>query len=200
MGGERVPSIIVAMALAGTLLAGCGGGSKTVTVTSSATTNAAPPTPPAAVSTTSVTATTSAPAQSATPLAQETVKESCSPGATVTIAILGLHVHGQLATLELGFTPHDPNASSDDKISLFDMTCNGTTDVTLVDPVGLKRYVVVADADQDHLEPNPVFGVQAVSGQTATGNWVFAAPPASVTSINVQVANWPTFTNVPIQR
>jgi len=186
--------------LAGALLGGCGGSSKTVTVTSSAGTSTTVPTPASASSTTSVTGATSAPAQSATPLAQETVKESCSPGATVTIAILGLQVHGQLMTLQLSFTPRDPNQSASTTINLFDMACHGDTDVSMVDPVGLKRYVVVQDSGNHDLEPDSVDGIQAVSGQTASGNWVFAAPPASVTSINVQVGNWPTFNNIPIQR
>jgi hypothetical protein len=114
--------------------------------------------------------------------------------------VLALQVHGPLATLRLGFTPRDPNRSASDTISLFDMTCQGNTDVTLVDPVGLKRYVVVKDSDFNSLQPSPLFGIKAVSGQTSTGNWVFAAPPASVTSIDVQVSNWPTFQNLPIQR
>lgn len=199
MGGKRVPGIIVAVALAGALLAGCGGGSKTVTVITSATTKTPVPAP---VTTTAIspTSTTSAPARSAARLTEETVKESCSPGATVTIAILGLQVHGQLMTLQLGFTPRDPNQSASATINLFDMACHGNTDVSLVDPVGLKRYVVVQDAGNHDLEPDSVDGIQAVSGQTATGNWVFAAPPASVTSINVQVGDWPTFNNIPIQR
>lgn len=125
---------------------------------------------------------------------------SCSPGATVQISVLGLQVQGQLATLRLGFTPHDPTKSADQTISLFDMACHGNTDVTLVDPVQLKRYVVVKDSAHNQLAPDSVGGIQAVSGQTSTGGWVFAAPPASVTAVDVQVGDWPTFRNIPIQR
>jgi hypothetical protein len=186
--------LTVALALA--CLAGCGGSTKTVTVKASGTTKAA--STPATTSTSSTTATTSAAAAAA--LAQETAKESCSPGATVQISVLALQVHGQLATLRLGFMPHDPSKSADDTISMYDMACEGDTDVALVDPVGLKRYVVVSDSENHDLAPNVVTGIQAVSDQTATGDWTFAAPPASVTSIDVQVGAWPTFSNIPIQR
>jgi hypothetical protein len=194
MRDKQLAGVILAV-LASACVAGCGGSTKTVTVRASATSTKAATTPA-----TTSTSSTAASAPATTPLAQETVRQPCSPGATVTIAVLGLHVSGQLATLQLAFTPRDPNASASEAISLFNMTCNGSTDVDLVDPVGLKRYVVVKDSSNNVLQPDPVFGVRATSGQTATGSWVFAAPPASVTSVDVQVANWPTFNNIPIQR
>jgi hypothetical protein len=83
---------------------------------------------------------------------------------------------------------------------LFNLACQTNPDISLVDPVGLERYIVVKDSSDTELAPSAVGGIQAVIGQTAIGDWVFAAPPASVTSIDVQVGDWPTFDSIPIQR
>ena len=58
--------------------------------------------------------------------------------------------------------------------------------------------MVVQDSDHNYLTSGT--NSAAVNGQMTAGNWTFAAPPPDVTSIDVQVGNWPTFTNVPIQR
>jgi hypothetical protein len=199
--GSRVLGIVLAALVVAGALTACGGKTKTVTSTVSKgaaapTTTSADTTPGASTAAT----TTAASGTGAQPVAQETVRSACSPGATVTIAVLGLRVQGSLATLTLAFTPHDPNKSASDQISLFDMNCSQGSDVNLIDPVGLKRYEVVKDSNQNSLGPGDL-QVTAVSGQMATAHYTFAAPPANVTAIDVQVSdNWPQFTNVPIQR
>lgn len=71
--------------------------------------------------------------------------------------------------------------------------------MTLVDPTGLKRYVVVEDSEGRALAPD-VVSTAAANGGTVTATWTFAAPPADVPKIDVQVGEWPPFSDVEIQR
>ncbi|HKO26547.1 MAG TPA: hypothetical protein VJU80_03750, partial [Solirubrobacteraceae bacterium] len=137
----------------------------------------------------------------ATILAQETVKAPASEGGTVDIAILGLAVQGQLATLTARFSPHFPSAAPDDTISLDDMSDNALDphQVSLVDPVGLKRYLVVEDANNNALGADEV-NTEAVNNSSVIAHWTFAAPPPDVTKLNVELGPFPPLNDIPVSR
>ncbi len=134
-------------------------------------------------------------------IAQQTARVPKSKDATVDIAVLGLAVQGRLATLTVRFTPHFPDDSPGQSISLYDMSDNalGTNQVSLVDPVGLKRYLVVQDSNNNALGSNEVT-TEAVNNSSVVAHWTFAAPPASVTKIDVEVGPFPAFNDLPITR
>lgn len=141
----------------------------------------------------------SEPADSGVALAKQTVRAMGSKDGTVEIAIRGLKVQGRLLRLTMSFAPKFPSASQDTSISLYDMNGGNSLYVTLVDPINLKRYVVVKDSSGDSLEP-PVVYTKAPNGGSLTGTWTFAAPPAGVDKLDVQVGQWPTFNDVKIER
>ena len=203
-GGAAAIASAAAAALA---LTACGGGIKNSNATSSTKTGttgsagAGPATTGTSTPTTTSTATGTA-NDAATPvLAQETVRAPDSKGGTVDIAVVGLAVHGQLATLTVRFIPHFPDKSPDDSISLYDMSNNALAQdqVSLVDPVGLKRYLVVEDSNHNALGSDEVY-TEAVNNSSVVGHWTFAAPPATVAKINVEVGPFPPFYDVPISR
>jgi hypothetical protein len=205
---RRSAATIASAAAAALALTACGGGIKNSNATSSATTGTTGPvasaqTTPTAASTISTTATSTGAAGAAATaaLAQETVRAPNSKGGTVDIAVVGLAVHGQLATLSVRFTPHYPDKSPDDSISLYDMSANALDQdqVSLVDPVGLKRYLVVEDSNHNGLGSDEVY-TEAVNNSSVVGHWTFAAPPASVAKINVELGPFPPFYDVPISR
>jgi hypothetical protein len=115
---------------------------------------------------------------------------------TVDIAVTGLKVDGELATLSLAFTMHGSEDTSD---SLFELNGGYRLFVTLVDPVNLKRYIVVKDSDGRELQTDASEAYVPNDG-TATAQYTFAAPPPDVAEIDVQVGDWPTFRDVPIER
>lgn len=205
---RRSAGAIASMAAAALALTACGGGIKnsnaatsaTTGTTGSVSTNQTTPPPPSTVSTTA-TATGTVGAAATPVLAQQTVRAPDSKGGTVDIAVVGLAVHGQLATLTVRFTPHFPDKSPDDSISLYDMSNNALAQdqVSLVDPVGLKRYLVVEDSNHNALGSDEVY-TEAVNNSSVVGHWTFAAPPATVAKINVEVGPFPPFYDVPISR
>ena len=136
------------------------------------------------------------------PLAQQAVRARTTPSATVDVAVLSLKVDGELATLELSFTPHDPEPEDPDaQYSVEELHGRAPTAllITLVDPVNLKRYMVVNDSRDNALETNTATA-RVDLDQTITTKHTFAAPPPDVTKIDVSVGDWPTFRNVPIER
>ena len=152
-------------------------------------------------------AATNAPEETATPepttedaLAEQTVEARDGSDVTVDIAVLALRVQGELATLELSFTPHDPDAATDAEYAVQDLhgTPSGVL-MTLVDPVNLKRYLVVRDSDENALETNLALAVAPADG-TVRSEHTFAAPPPDVAQIDVSVGDWTTFRDVPIER
>jgi hypothetical protein len=213
----RIATTVTAAAVALTLtLAACGGGVKNSGDTTSATT-ATTGTAPAGQSTAgqstagqsttgtvaiSDSGTTSTPSDAGTTvLGQETVKAPASQGGTVDIAILGLTVHGQLATLTARFSPHFPSAAPDDTVSLYDMS-DGSLDqhqVSLVDPIGLKRYLVVQDADNNYLGADEN-DTEAVNNSSVIAHWTFAAPAADVAKLDVQLGPFPPINDIPVSR
>ncbi|MCP2336647.1 hypothetical protein [Actinomadura rupiterrae] len=118
-------------------------------------------------------------------------------GAKVDIAINSLHVDGRLATLIAQFTPHVPNPSS--SLSLFSLNGHNGIDPALIDPVNLKRYVVVKDSGGHELQTSEIFATLA-NEQPTQVFFTFAAPPENVKSVNVQLGTWPTFRAIPVER
>jgi hypothetical protein len=118
---------------------------------------------------------------------------------TVDIAVTGLEVDGELATLSLAFTMHEPEAPEDTSYSLYDLNGQQPLYVTLVDPVNLKRYNVVQDSSGQKLETGAVETDVPIDSST-TAHYTFAAPPPDVTEIDVSVGDWPTFRDIPITR
>jgi hypothetical protein len=195
----------VALALS---LAACGGGVKNSNATTSATTGTTGTTASAGGQSTTGTATisgsdtTSTTNDAAAPaVAQETVKAPESKDGTVDIAVLDIAVQGQLATLRVRFSPHFPSQPPDDSISLYDMSGNAIdpSEVSLVDPVGLKRYLVVKDSNNQELGSDEVY-TKAVNNSSVIAHYTFAAPPASVSKIDVQLGPFPPLNDVPITR
>lgn len=199
-------AVASAAAVAVTLaLAACGGGVKNSGKTTSANTGTTQPvaggevTTPTETSTgSSATGTTDA---SGPVLAQRTVRVPGSATATVDIAVTGLAVQDKLATLTARFTPHFPDEASDKSFSLYDMSDNAldTNQVSLVDPVGLKRYLVVEDANRNPLGSDEV-NTEAMNNSPVVAHWTFAAPPPNVTKIDVDLGPFPAFNDVPISR
>lgn len=118
---------------------------------------------------------------------------------TIDLAVTGLRAEGRLMTLTLAFTPHSPEAAPGDTLSLYDLNGSDPLYVTLIDPVNLRRYMVVKDSSGAELGSN-VVDTEAPLDATGTAKYTFAAPPADVAKIDVSVGEWPTFRDVPIQR
>jgi hypothetical protein len=208
---RRIAGVAIASAAAVALalaVAACGGGVKNSGATSSAkagTTGAVASgqttTATSSGSTDTSTATGATTGAPTTVLAQQRVRVPNSRDATVDIAVLGLAVQGRLATLTVRFSPHFPSASPDQGISLYDMSDNALdqTEVSLVDPVGLKRYLVVRDSNNTALGADEV-DTQAANDSSVVAHWTFAAPPANVTKIDVELGPFPPFDDVPISR
>jgi hypothetical protein len=132
-------------------------------------------------------------------LATKTVRGVGSKDGTVEIAIVGLKVEDRLMRLTLAFSPKYPSVTPGETISLYDMNGNSPLYVTLVDPVNLKRYIVVKDSSGSDLAADNV-STDTPSGGTVSASYTFAAPPADVDKIDVTVGEWPTFSDVAIQR
>jgi hypothetical protein len=199
-------SRVVVVALCGVLgQAGCGGGdddggnSPEDRADAPAATGAPEETAEGAA--TETPATTEEPATEA--LAQTTVESRTSKDTTLEIAVRSLAVEGELAKLELSFTPHSSDPDSfETGTSIDELHAAGGGSVplvTLVDTVNLKRYLVVRDSNDNALETDlritrPELDATAVSQHT------FAAPPPDVTKIDVSVGDFTTFNDVPIAR
>jgi hypothetical protein len=198
----------IGMALCGALLVGgCGGGddgddggSPERAETPAATT--APEETPDPAATPDPEPTTdpeATPAAGAEPIAEQTVKAIASRETTVDIAVLGLDVSGELATLRLEFGVQDPEAAPDDVFSLYDLNGGQPLYVSLLDPVNLRRYTVVRDSDGSPLQSDYI-GTDVLLDSTTPAQYTFAAPPPDVTEIDVAVGDWPVFRDVPIAR
>ncbi len=195
---RKVPGSLVAAALMLTLT-GCSSGGGGVATSRAPTASGSP---------SSGSSESAEPAGSAAPSGaaqQVPVKQQSAaiPGklkGTVVLGVSAVKVRGKLATVDLTITPTLPDAAADESFNLFEL--NGGSIVphmTLVDPVGLKRYSVVKDAHEMALEPDAV-GVRARSGASASGTYTFAAPAAGVRSIDVYFSDFPPFLDVPVTR
>jgi hypothetical protein len=138
---------------------------------------------------------TPAPAPSALVAAKQV---SDANGRKVNVAPVTLKRQGKLALLEVSATN-----TADSRVNLA-IVLRGSgvqfDDVTLIDPKGGKRYIVARDNEDDCL--CTTFGSGGITIQpqeTAIVSAYFAAPPADVTTVNVELpAKLGTFTDVPI--
>ena len=132
------------------------------------------------------------------PIVQATFSSPIAPGATVDIGILGLKVNGKLADLTVSMTPHVRNAPTQ-QLTPYRLNGQTTIGVFLIDTVNLKRYLVVKDSGGKELQTDYVT-TNIANDQPGQLSFTFAAPPQGVDKIDVQIGNWPTFHNVPIER
>jgi hypothetical protein len=130
---------------------------------------------------------------------QKDLKARGARETTVDIAVTGLQVDGELATLSVSYTMHSPEAAPDTSYSLYELNGQSPLYVSLVDPVNLKRYTVVEDSDGQSLQTNAV-RTDVPLDASATAQYTFAAPPPDVMEIDVSIGDWPAFRDVPIQR
>jgi hypothetical protein len=130
-------------------------------------------------------------------LAKRTVEAAGERDTTLDIEVTELAVSGELAKLVLRYTAHDPTPPEDGDVLLSDLNDVTLVEVTLVDPVNLKRYYVVEDTSGQSLQTD---SVNVPIDGPAEAEYTFAAPPADVEKVDVSVGNWPTIRDVPIQR
>lgn len=117
-------------------------------------------------------------------------------GQTFTLGFAGLKVKGQLATLTLVFTPH---GIGDDTDNIFDMCGGSGGDVSMIDTVNLKRYVVVKDSGNNELGPN-VIGARVANDQPDTVTYTFAAPQEPNAAPDIYLDNRKVLESVPVTR
>ncbi|TDD81023.1 hypothetical protein E1293_19445 [Actinomadura darangshiensis] len=132
------------------------------------------------------------------PLVKGTFDSPAAQGAKVDIAIMGLKVKGKLATLTVQYVPHVPGAEPND-INAYELNGERGLDPALMDPVNLKRYVVVKDSGNKELQTDEIF-THMTNDQTSSAYYIFASPPESVKAIDVQLGAWPTFRDIPVER
>ena len=110
------------------------------------------------------------------------------------LAVVSLTARGRLANLTLTLTPHYEGKES----ALAFIYFGGNAPVvSLVDPVNLKRYLVVKDSEGNSLgSGNENYNI----GQPNTLSYTFAAPPENVASVDVQFDDYPPFRDVPVSR
>ncbi|MEV0406107.1 hypothetical protein [Actinoallomurus sp. NPDC050550] len=133
------------------------------------------------------------------PIAQATFPSPIAAGATVDLAILGLKVDGRLADLTISMTPHVRSAGSTQRVTPYLLNGGTSLGVFLIDTENLKRYLVVKDSSGKDLQTDYVT-TNLANDQPGQLSFTFAAPPKGVDRIDVQIGNWPTFHNVPIER
>ncbi|MEU8122732.1 hypothetical protein AB0C21_28815 [Spirillospora sp. NPDC049024] len=131
------------------------------------------------------------------PVVQGTVDSPIAQGAKVDIAVMGLKVKGKLANLTVRFTPRVPGNPG--RLDAYDLNGKNGLGTSLIDPVNLKRYVVVRDAGDKELQTHEIF-TPMPNNQPTLFFFSFAAPPESVKAVDVQIGSWPTFRDIPVQR
>ncbi|WP_141578135.1 hypothetical protein [Actinomadura sp. WMMA1423] len=132
------------------------------------------------------------------PVVKGTFDSPAARGAKVDIAVMGLKVKGRLATLTVRLTPHVPGGEPG-RINAYGLNGEHGLGTSLIDPVNLKRYVVVKDSGGKELETDDIF-TRMTNDQATPFYFTFAAPPENVKAIDVQIGSWPTFRDVPVQR
>ncbi|MFA1545081.1 hypothetical protein [Actinomadura chokoriensis] len=134
----------------------------------------------------------------AKPVVAGTFDSPMAEGAKVDIAIMGLRVRGELATLTVQLTPRFPGVAPD-RINAYRLNGEHGLGTSLIDPVNLKRYVVVKDSGGKELETDDIF-VKMTNNQATPFYYTFAAPPENVKSVDLQIGSWPTFRSIPVER
>jgi hypothetical protein len=118
-------------------------------------------------------------------------------GLKITVVPVTLKRQGKLALLEVAARNGDPQKRANLSDSLRG-TGSSFDDVTLVDPANGKRYLVARDSKDECLCTSFVGGISVEPGGTAIVGAYFAAPPESVTNVNVVMPGAGTFTGVPV--
>jgi hypothetical protein len=141
---------------------------------------------------------TPTPAPPPTPLVQGK-QIADSQGHKITVFPATLKRQGKLALLEIAATNDDPS----DRVNLALVLRGGGSsfdEVTLIDPKGGKRYIVARDNEDDCLCTTfSGGGINIQPQETAIVSAYFAAPPAEVASVNVELpAKAGSFIDVPI--
>lgn len=133
-------------------------------------------------------------------LAKATFPAYFAKGATVDVAIHRLKRRGQLLELSFSLTPRAPVGSgARERLSPYRIIGqSGTFQVDLIDTVNLRRHTVVKDSSGKKLKPDDVF-TTILLDQPGMLTYTFAAPPADVTKMDVHIANWPPFHDIPVQ-
>jgi hypothetical protein len=116
--------------------------------------------------------------------------------AKVEIGVVELRVTGQLAQLTLLITPRVPGNGSP---NVYELTGSLDPNVSLIDNVNLKRYVVVKDSVGTLLQPDWI-GTHLRNEQPNPQTYMFAAPPETVRTVDVVFGQWTPFRNVPVSR
>jgi hypothetical protein len=129
-------------------------------------------------------------------IVQATFDSPAAKGAKVDIGIVELRVTGQLAQLTLSITPRVPGS---DSVTVYELTGGLDPNVSLIDNINLKRYVVVKDSAGTLLQPDWIL-VHLRNGQPNSETYMFAAPPEGVRTVDVVFGQWPPFRNVPVSR
>ncbi|MEW2352541.1 hypothetical protein [Spirillospora sp. NPDC029432] len=132
------------------------------------------------------------------PVAAGTFDTPVAEGAKVEIAVMGLRVRGKLATLTMRLTPRLP-ATTEQTPNPYELNGRDGLDTALIDPVNLKRYVVVKDSAGNELQTDYIT-VDTRNNQPSLHTYTFAAPPENVKSLDLQYGSWPTFRNIPVER
>ena len=130
-------------------------------------------------------------------LAKGTFPSEVAPGATVDIALDALKADGRRARLSVTMTPHVRGSS--ERLTPNQQNDSSSHNETLIDPVNLKRYVVVKDSAWQDVQNNDVT-TNLTNERPNALSYTFAAPPQGVNQVDVQIGLWPTFPRVPVAR
>jgi hypothetical protein len=129
-------------------------------------------------------------------IAAASFESPAAPGAKVEIGVVELRVTGRLAELTLSITPRVPGR---DDTTVYDLTGSQEPNVSLIDTVNLKRYVVVKDSSGKPLQPDYI-ATRLLNGQASVQTYTFAAPPDGVRTVDMTYAQWPPFRDIPVTR
>ncbi|PRX98695.1 hypothetical protein [Allonocardiopsis opalescens] len=111
-------------------------------------------------------------------------------GIEATVTVHELRRRGELVNLVFSVS-HD----GAERINLY--TLHNDWAVTLVDPVNSRRHTVVADGNQEPLQPDTV-STYIAPGTPTPLSYGFTAPPPDVTAMDVYIAAFPPFRDVPV--
>jgi hypothetical protein len=133
-------------------------------------------------------------------MAAERVRTDGS-GNQVAFAPVTLRRSGKLVVLEVAARNVTPAGTGENKVNVPSMLIGleaRFVDVTLVDPVHAKRYLVVQDSKESCLCTSFAGGLEVARGGTAVLTAYFPAPPADVQRLDVTVNKVGTFPAVPL--
>lgn len=133
-------------------------------------------------------------------LAKATFPAYFTKGATVDVAIHRLKRRGRLLELSFSLTPHAPVGSgARESLNPYRLLGRSSFHVALIDTVNLRRHRVVKDSSGKELKPDDVW-TTILLDQPNLLTYTFAAPPENVTKMDVHVANWPPFHDIPVEQ